>query len=165
MNGRENSPERYIRWGVYTALALILSYVESLIPMVFAVPGMKLGLTNLVILIMLYRERSGGAFLVSMVRILLSGILFGNPFSILYSLGGGLLSFGVMLLLKRTKRFQMITVSMAGGLSHNLGQILVASLVLGNTGLYFYFPILGIGGMVTGFLIGLVAFEILRRLK
>ena len=153
-----------IEYGVYLGLALILSYAESMIPFSFGLPGLKLGLTNLIVVIMLYNNDAYGAISVSLIRIILSGILFGNPFSILYSLGGGLLSFLVMLLLKKTKQFQLITVSIAGGFFHNLGQILIASIVVGNTGLFFYFPILGFGGMVTGFFIGYIALELLHRL-
>ena len=97
--------------GVFLALALICSYVESLIPFYFGVPGMKLGLTNVVVLLLLYFFGAKEALLVSMMRILLSGFMFSNAFSILYSLAGGILSWAVMLLLKKTGRFHMVSIS------------------------------------------------------
>lgn len=151
--------------GVFLTLALICSYIESLIPFYFGVPGMKLGLTNIVILLLLYYDGPVDALLVSVMRVLLAGFMFGNAFSIIYSLAGGLLSLAVMILLKHFKRFHMITISVCGGIFHNLGQILVAILVVDNVYLFGYFPFLYIGGAVTGFLIGLLAYEIWKRTK
>lgn len=151
--------------GVFLALALICSYVESLIPFYFGVPGMKLGLTNVVVLLLLYFFGAKEALLVSMMRILLSGFMFSNAFSILYSLAGGILSWAVMLLLKKTGRFHMVSISICGGITHNLGQILVAMVVVKNYYIFGYFPFLFIGGGITGLLIGLVAQEIYLRTK
>ena len=116
--------------GVFLALALILSYVESLIPFYFGIPGVKLGLTNLIVVVMLYCTGTKEAFGVSVARILLAGFLFGNLFSILYSLAGGVLSFIVMCLLKKTGRFHVISVSVTGGISHNIGQLIAAAFVV-----------------------------------
>ena len=151
--------------GVFLALALICSYVESLIPFYFGVPGMKLGLTNVVVLLLLYFFGAKEALLVSVMRILLSGFMFSNAFSILYSLAGGILSWAVMLLLKKTGRFHMVSISICGGITHNLGQILVAMVVVKNYYIFGYFPFLFIGGGITGLLIGLVAQEIYLRTK
>lgn len=151
--------------GVFLALALICSFVESLIPFYFGVPGMKLGLTNVVVLLLLYFFGAKEALLVSMMRILLSGFMFSNAFSILYSLAGGILSWAVMLLLKKTGRFHMVSISICGGITHNLGQILVAMVVVKNYYIFGYFPFLFIGGGITGLLIGLVAQEIYLRTK
>lgn len=151
--------------GVFLALALICSYVESLIPFYFGVPGMKLGLTNVVVLLLLYYFGAKEALLVSVMRILLSGFMFSNAFSILYSLAGGILSWAVMLLLKKTGRFHMVSISICGGITHNLGQILVAMVVVKNYYIFGYFPFLFIGGGITGLLIGLVAQEIYLRTK
>lgn len=151
--------------GVFLALALICSYVESLIPFYFGVPGMKLGLTNIVILLLLYYSGTKEAFAISISRVLLAGFMFGNAFSILYSLAGGLLSLLIMALLKKTKRFHMITISVCGGIFHNLGQIMVAVFVVENAYLFAYFPLLFVGGAVTGLLIGLIANEIYKRIK
>lgn len=150
--------------GLFLALALICSYIESLIPFYFGIPGAKLGLTNIVVILMLYHMDAKSAFTVSMLRILLAGLLFGNMFSILYSLAGGILSFLCMVLLKRTGRFKIISVSAAGGVTHNLGQIIVAAAVVENMNLFYYYPILLTAGVVTGIVIGVAAQEILLRL-
>ncbi len=151
--------------GVFLALALICSYIESLIPFYFGVPGMKLGLTNIVVVLLLYFYGTKEALTVSFMRILLAGFMFGNAFSIIYSLAGGLLSLFVMAILKKTKLFHMIGVSICGGITHNLGQIIVAMIVVDNYYLFSYFPFLFIGGAITGLLIGLLAQEIYSRTK
>lgn len=143
------------------ALAMIFSYVESLIPINLGVPGIKLGVANLVTVTGLYILAPMEVFLVVVLRVLLVGFMFGNGMSILYSLAGGILSFLVMLLLKRAKGFSMIGVSIAGGVSHNIGQIAVAMCVLENTKLVYYLPVLMIAGTITGILIGVVSRKIL----
>ncbi len=150
-------------FGMFTALALILSYVESLIPNFFAIPGVKLGLANSMSMVILYLMGTPAAFLVSIIRIVLSGFLFGNLFSILYSLAGGMLSMTVMSLLKKTGVFSCVAVSMFGGVAHNLGQLIVAIFLVSNLNLMYYFPILLLSGLVTGFVIGLLSREILKR--
>lgn len=150
--------------GVFLAAAMICSYVETLIPFHFGIPGVKLGLTNIVVIMMLYLTGAREAFLVSMVRILLTGLLFGNVFSIIYSLSGGILSFLVMFLLKKTDRLGCVSVSTAGGISHNLGQILAASLLIYDFHIMFYIPVLLIAGLITGLLIGLLGQELILRL-
>ena len=110
-------------FGVFTSLALILSYVELLIPINFGIPGMKLGLANLLVVILLYKCGPRDALLLSVIRSLLSGLIFGNMFSIFYSLGGGLLSLAVMIFLKRTGQFTVTGVSLGGGASHNVGRL------------------------------------------
>ncbi len=151
--------------GMFLALALICSYIESLIPFHFGVPGIKLGLANVIVVVMLYGMGAREALLLSILRILLAGFLFGNPFSIIYSLSGGILSYFVMLLLKNTQKFHVISVSTAGGIFHNLGQLLVASAVVENYHLFYYAPVLLVSGFITGFLIGNVAQELIFRLK
>ena len=152
------------RYGLLIALALILSYVESLVPAFFAVPGMKLGLTNLVVLVALFRMGNRSAVIINLLRILLSAALFGNGFALAYSLAGGLLSGAVMILLKRGGRFQMLGVSVAGGLAHNIGQILTAMALMETWQLVSYLPVLWIGGMAAGLVIGLLGYEVTRRL-
>lgn len=151
--------------GLFLALALVFSYIENLIPFFFGVPGMKLGLTNAVILLVLYSLGTKDAYLVSVLRVLLAGFMFGNAFSIIYSLVGGLLSLTVMCLLKKMNKLHLITISVCGGIFHNLGQILVAVFVVENVYLFGYFPFLFLGGALTGFLIGVVSSEILKRTK
>lgn len=151
--------------GVFLALALILSYVESLIPFYFGIPGVKLGLTNLIVVVMLYCTGTKEAFGVSVARILLAGFLFGNLFSILYSLAGGVLSFIVMCLLKKTGIFHVISVSVTGGISHNLGQLIAAAFVVETYDIFYYMPFLLIAGVATGFVIGMLAQEFILRFE
>ena len=132
---------------------MIFSYVEAILPFNFGIPGIKLGLSNLVVLITLYSIGASYAFAVNLTRILLSGLLFG-----------GMLSFAVMVLLRKTKLFSPIGVSMAGGVMHNVGQLTVAALIIENAKIYFYLPVLLISGTVTGILLGVGAVLILDRL-
>lgn len=155
---------RVAYFGVFTALALIFSYVESLIPIQLGIPGVKLGLANLIIVIALYKMRLSEVFLLSIVRILLSGFLFGNYFSILYSLAGGLLSLAVMALLKKAGDFSVMGIIMAGGVFHNVGQLVVAMMVVETFSVGYYLPVLLVAGLMTGFLIGVAAGEMLKRL-
>lgn len=151
-------------FGIFTALALIFSYVETLIPVDFGIQGVKLGLANLVIVIALYKMRISDAFILSVVRVLLSGFIFGNYFSILYSLSGGILSLAVMALLKRAGGFSVVGISIAGGVFHNIGQLIVAMLVVETFSVIYYVPVLLLSGMLAGFVIGVAANETLKRL-
>ena len=150
-------------FGVFTSLALILSYVELLIPINFGIPGMKLGLANLLVVILLYKGCPRDALLLSVIRILLSGLLFGNMFSIFYSLGGGLLSLAVMVFLKKTGQFTVAGISIGGGASHNVGQLLVAMFVVQTYQVGYYLPVLLIAGVITGAVIGILSAEVLKR--
>lgn len=152
-------------FGVFTALALILSYVEMLIPVNLGIPGAKLGLANLVIVIVLYKTDWKEALLLSAVRILLSGFIFGSMFSILYSLAGGILSLAVMALLKKRGSFSILGVSIAGGVSHNIGQLVIAVIVVETYQISYYLPVLLIAGTLTGLLIGILSQGVLRRLR
>lgn len=160
----KNRKNRAAVFGVFTALALIFSYVELLIPINFGIPGAKLGLANLVIVIVLYKTDWKEALLLSVVRIILAGFLFGNLFGILYSLAGGILSLAVMTLLKKTGAFSVIGVSMAGGVSHNVGQLIIAVLVVETYAVGYYLPVLLITGLITGTLIGIAGREMLKRI-
>ena len=162
--------------GVYLALALICSYVESLIPFYFGIPGVKLGLTNIVVVLMLYCVGTKEAlavstlrivlagFFLSVARVVLGGFIFSNLFSILYSLAGGLLSFLAMYLLKRMKWFGVLPVSVSGGIFHNVGQLIVAAYVVENYNIFYYMPVLLFAGALTGFLIGIAAQEMIKRI-
>lgn len=150
-------------FGVFTSLALILSYVELLIPINFGIPGMKLGLANLLVVILLYKGCPRDALLLSVIRILLSGLSFGNMFSIFYSLGGGLLSLAVMVFLKKTGQFTVAGISIGGGASHNVGQLLVAMFVVQTYQVGYYLPVLLIAGVITGAVIGILSAEVLKR--
>ena len=132
---------RVAYFGVFTALALIFSYVETLIPVNLGIPGVKLGLANLIIVVALYKMRLSEAYLLSVVRVLLAGFIFGNYFSIIYSLAGGLLSLTVMALLKKWGGFSLQGISIAGGVCHNIGQLVVAMIVVGrDIQRYLLFP-------------------------
>lgn len=146
------------------ALALIFSYIEVLIPFNVGIPGIKLGIANLVIIVSLYYLGAGYAFIVNVVRILIAGLLFNGLFGAVYSLAGALVSFAVMILLKRTKIFSVTGVSMAGGVAHNLGQIMVAAFLVSNIKVFVYFPVLIISGVISGAVIGVLAYLILRKL-
>lgn len=150
--------------GVFLALALICSYVESLIPISFGIPGVKLGLTNIVVVLMLYCIGAKEALAVSVCRIVLAGFLFGNLFSILYSLAGGLLSFLIMWAVKRTGKLGILPVSVCGGIFHNIGQLAVAALVVENYNVFYYLPVLLLAGAATGLVIGIVAQELIIRI-
>ena len=120
------------QYGLFAALAILMGYVEMLIPLPLLVPGMKLGLANVVIVVVLYYMNAKSAFFISFVRVLLSGLLFQGFAGLLYSLAGALLSFAVMTLLKKTGKCSIVGVSIAGGVFHNVGQIIVAALVVEN---------------------------------
>ena len=150
-------------FGALTALGLIFSSIEALIPIHLGIPGAKLGLANLVIVVALYKMSVRECYLLSIARVMLSGFLFGNLFGILYSLAGGLFSLTVMAILKRTEKFSIIGVSIAGGVFHNVGQLIMAVVVLWSLSMVYYLPMLLIAGIVTGLLIGLAAREVLKR--
>ena len=138
------------------SLGIIFSYVELLIPFSFGVPGIKLGLANLVIVVGIFLLPKLQVLGILVARIVLVSFLFGNMSSLLYSLAGGLLSFAVMCLLIRMKGFSQIGISMAGGVFHNVGQVLVAAFVVESTAVFYYLPVLLIAGLLTGGVIGLV---------
>ena len=156
---------RVAYFGVFTALALMFSYIETMIPIQFGVPGIKLGLANIMVVIMLYKSSAKEALLLSIVRIMLSGFLFGNLSSILYSIAGGVLSLGIMTLLKKQGGFSVIGVSVAGGVSHNIGQLIVAMLVVETYQVGYYFPVLLVAGVLTGLGIGVASQEVLKRIR
>ena len=147
------------------ALALILSYLESLVPMSFAVPGIKLGLPNVVIVYALYKLGAKSAVSISIVRVILVSILFGNVMTMIYSLAGAVLSLALMWLLKKSGKFSPVGVSVAGALGHNAGQIFTAMVLLETSGLIYYLPALCISGAVSGVLIGILGGILVKRIK
>ncbi|QHQ60036.1 heptaprenyl diphosphate synthase [Anaerocolumna sedimenticola] len=149
-------------YGMFVALAFVFSYIEVLIPFSVGIPGVKLGLANIVVLTALYAMGVKEAFVISCIRIVLVGFTFGNMFSILYSLSGGILSWLIMCICKKTKVFSMIGVSITGGISHNIGQIVVAAIVLQTQSIVYYLPVLLISGIITGLLIGLLGAWLLK---
>lgn len=151
--------------GLFAALAILMGYVEMLIPVPVPIPGVKLGLANVIIIIMMYFMDTKSAFFVSLIRVVLSGLLFAGFAGLLYSLAGAMLSFAVMALLKKTDKFSIVGVSIAGGVFHNVGQIIVAALAVENVKMAYYLPFLLVSGVVTGMLIGIVAKTALGYLK
>ena len=149
------------RLGILLALALILSYVESLIPFFLSVPGMKLGLVNIIIILILYIDCWQDAILVSVMRVLLAGFMFGNVYSIAYSLSGAILSF----IMKNIFQLHIVVVSIFGGVFHNIGQILIATVMASNVYIMGYLPALYIAGIITGLLIGILAYELYPRIS
>lgn len=143
-----------------TALAMIFGYVEALIPFHFGIPGVKLGLANIVTVLALYILPGYQAFVIQLMRILLISFLFGNMSMLIYSLAGGIFSFVVMAFLKKVSGFSITGVSIAGGVSHNIGQLAVAVAAVHNLRITFYFPMLIIAGFMTGCLIGMLAYKI-----
>ena len=149
--------------GVLCALALVFGYIEHLLPLPIGIPGVKLGLANLVTLLLLYLTDAKTAFSVNLIRILLSGLLFGSAVSLSYSLAGGLLAFFAMLLIKKLGCFSIVGVSVCGGIAHNVGQMAVAAFLVSELRILLYLPILLIAGTLTGFLLGLCGTLILKR--
>ncbi len=151
--------------GLLIALAFVFSYIEYLIPVNIGIPGAKLGLANLVIIVALYTLNEKDAFLLSMVRIVLVGFTFANLASMLYSLAGGILSFLAMLLAKRTKKLSITGVSVIGGVFHNVGQIIMAIWVVKTASLIYYLPVLMVSGIAAGVAIGILGAMVTKRMR
>lgn len=151
--------------GLLLAFALILSYVEFLLPFQTGLPGVKLGLANLAVVLCLYLFGWRKAVLLTVVKAIFSGLLFGNMSVILYSLAGAILSVLVMIVLKSSNWFHVPVISAAGGVSHNMGQLLVAMAVVETYGVFYYMPMLIIAGLITGIVIGITAALVLPYLQ
>ncbi len=155
--------KRLVLLAMLTAVAMILSYVESLLPSV-GIPGVKMGLANIAVIFALFRFGWKEAAALSLVRVVLVSLLFGSIGAMLYSLAGAVLSLAVMALLRRIDRFSTVGVSVAGGVAHNAGQILMAMLILQTKQLLGYLPVLAVSGIAGGVLTGLVAALLIRRI-
>ena len=151
--------------GLCVALAMIMSYIESLFPLNLAVPGIKMGLANIVIIFLLYRVGFSSACIVSLIRVFLVSMLFGNVMMMAYSIAGAVLSLAVMIVLKKCGKFSVVGVSIAGGVAHNAGQIIMAVILLGAKQIAYYLPVLAVTGTVTGVLIGIAASVVIKRVK
>lgn len=151
-------------FGLLVALAFILSYIEALFPLPIPVPGIKLGLANLVVITALYTMGAKEAFVLSMIRIILIGFTF-SPSTIIFSLAGGLLSWLTMTLLKKANLFSTVGVSIIGGISHNIGQIVVSIFVVENINIIYYLPVLLISGVIAGVVIGILGALIVKRIS
>lgn len=150
--------------GIFSAFAIIISYLESLIPINIGIPGIKPGFANIVMVLAIYCINIKAALIINIIRILVVGIMFGNIFSIIFSLAGGMLSILVMFIVRRLNSFSIVGVSVCGGVAHNIGQIITASIV---TTVYFasyYLPFMIAGGVITGVLVGILADIIYKRI-
>jgi len=151
--------------GLFIALAFVLSYIEFLLPISIGIPGAKIGLANLVIVVAMFTLGKKDAFLLSLVRVLLVGFTFGNLAMTVYSMAGASLSYVAMLIADKSKRFSMTGVSVIGGIFHNVGQIIVAIIVMETTGLIYYLPVLIIIGTISGVVIGILASIVTAHLR
>lgn len=157
--------KRIAVFALSVSLAFTLSFLESLIPIHIGIPGVKIGLANLVVVVALYLLPKKDAFIISMMRILISGLVFSGAFSLLYSFAGGILSFFVMLFAQKSKKISVIGVSVLGASVHNIGQILVASLVMQTPRIIYYLPVLILSGGAAGILVGIISKIIIKRLS
>ena len=155
---------RLTRYALFCAICLIVGYIESLLPLSFIAPGVKIGFSNAVALSLLLSGDTKGAFAVNVARILLSALLFGSPFSLVFSLAGGVASLFAALMFKRVKAMSEIGVSMVSGSVHNLVQLTVASFVTGK-GVIYYLPVLLISGALTGAFVGYLTRLLVKKLK
>ena len=165
MPSQNKKARRLAFCAVFTALSMILSYVDSLIPLVPQIPGIKLGLANLVIVFALFTFGIPEAVVINLARVLLTGFTFTGMTGLLYSLSGAFLSLALMCILKKTGRFSVIGISMAGGVFHNLGQLLCACLMVSDMRLLAYYPVLALSGTITGILMGALAYRVIGRMK
>ena len=160
------SSRRLARYALLTALAMALSWLESLVPLAGVVPpGVKLGLTNLVVIFALYRMSLRDAAVISLIRVVLVAFTFGNSYSFAYSLAGAALSLAVMALLKRSGKFSLLGISVAGAVSHNIAQVLVAMAVMETARLAWYLPVLLVSGIAAGVCVGAAGGLIVKRIR
>ncbi len=158
--------KKIVYLGFLTAIALVLSYIEILIPPIFAaVPGIKMGLPNIVIIYILYRFGAKYAAAVSLTRVFIVSMLFGNAMILIYSLAGAVLSIAAMCLFRKLNFLSCVGVSIVGGVMHNLGQIAVAAFVLRTSQIFYYMTVLAITGTVAGIFVGLAGGILIKRLK
>lgn len=153
------------KYGMLIALAFIFSYLEAMIPIPVPIPGIKLGLANLVIIVGLYTVGISGTIVVSLIRIVLVGLTFGNLFSMVYSLAGGALSLLLMVMCKKANWFSQTGISIIGGIGHNVGQLSIAALVVQTSGVFYYMPALLVAGVVSGAVIGLLGGMVTTRIQ
>lgn len=158
------SAGKIAQYGLLIALAFIFSYVEALIPLPVPVPGIKLGLANLVNVVGLYTVGAAGTLVVGLLRIVMVGFTFSNPGSMLYALAGGILSLAVMALAKKMDWFDKTGVSILGGVFHNIGQLSMAAWITGTAGVFTYLPVLLVAGVITGGVIGLLGGLVTERI-
>lgn len=153
------------RYGMLIALAFVFSYVEAMIPFHLGMPGVKLGLANLVAVVGLYTVGVKGTVLINGTRIILAGFTFGNMASMIYSLSGAALSMALMVICKKTGWFGTVGISVIGGIGHNIGQLFAAAFVVRTMGVFTYLPVLLAAGTIAGTLIGLLGGMVIIRIE
>lgn len=151
--------------GVLTALAMIFSYIESVIPVPIPVPGIKLGVANIAVITILYVLGVKEAIVINLLRIVLTSLLFGNVNSFLFSISGAALSLTIMIIMKKLNFFSCIGVSVCGGVMHNIGQIIAAVFIMGSEAIVFYLPVLIVSGVFTGVVIGVVSGIVAKHVR
>ena len=161
----KNNTKKLTSLALMVSFALVLSYVESRIPAFIAIPGVKVGLANIAVIFTLYKLGIKEAIMISLVRIVLISMLFGNPVSLIYSFAGSVLSLAVMFLLKKLTPLKEIAVSVVGGVMHNVGQIAVASLMLDTNVVTYYLPVLILSGTLAGIVVGCAGALLIKRVK
>lgn len=160
-----NNTKKLATMSIMVSFALILSFIESRIPAFVAIPGVKVGLANIAVIFVLYKMGIKEAAAISAVRILLVSMLFGSPVSLIYSLSGALFSFVVMILLKKLTPLKEVAISVVGGVMHNVGQIVAASIILDTNVVAYYLPFLILSGTIAGIVVGLTAALLIKRVK
>ncbi len=158
------STKRITYTGMFVAIAMVFSYLESMIPVNIAVPGIKLGLANMVTIVVMYRLRISDAWIVALVRVVLSSLLFGNMTVMVYSMAGAVLSLLIMTFCRKKDLFGLLGTSILGGVSHNVGQIAMAALLMKSGNIMLYMPVLCISGTIAGVCIGLAGAVLVRKL-
>lgn len=164
MNNRI-STKKIALCGVLTALAMIFSYIESVIPIPIPVPGIKLGVANIAVITILYVLGVKEAIVINLLRIALTALLFGNVNSFLFSISGAVLSLTIMIIMKKLDFFSCIGVSVCGGVMHNVGQIIAAVFIMGSEAIVLYLSVLIVSGVFTGVVIGVVSGIVAKHVK
>ena len=161
----KNKIKQIAMMAILIALSFVLSYVDSLIVLPFGIPGIKLGIANIAIIYTLYKIGAKEATVVSILRLVLSSILFGSVLTFLYSLVGAVLSLSLMIILKKYTNLALITISISGAVLHNIGQIIVAVIVMATKEIVFYLPILIITGILSGIGVGILSVLTIKYTK
>ena len=160
----QKSVKHLVTLAMFTTMALVIFVVEAQIPVPVPIPGIKLGLANMVTIVVMYRLRISDAWIVSLVRVVLSSLLFGNMTVMVYSMAGAVLSLLVMTLCRKKDLFGLLGTSILGGVSHNAGQIAMAALLMKSGNIMLYMPVLCISGTIAGVCIGLAGAVLVRKL-
>lgn len=161
----KNNTKKLAQLAIAISFALILSFIESRIPAFVAIPGVKVGLANIAVIFMLYRFGVKEAIVVSFIRVILVSLLFGSLVSMFYSISGAVLSFAVMLILKKLTPLREVAVSVSGGVMHNIGQIIAASILLETNVVLYYLPFLLLSGTIAGIAVGVISAILIKKVK